>query len=80
MYQTVILHTEDNKFSIKNNKFHNHNICQVFSRRIEQNKKANSPYNKGTIYYNMLPNDVKALSGVIFKTKLENLIVQKNTL
>jgi hypothetical protein len=80
IYLTILLVKHDNKFSIKNNQIHSYNTRQkdfIHRNNYKRNFTLNSPYVRGAIYFNMLPNDLKRLEGKAFNNKLKALLINK---
>lgn len=78
VYQCIVFIKEDSKFALTNSDVHSYSTRQRLDyHRIRHrcNRTENSPFIKGAIFYNKLPNHIKQLDGTKFKTALKNWLV-----
>lgn len=79
-YQTITMVKGDDKFTKRNRQIHEYNVRNkndYYRIRRRFSRTVNSPYVKGAILYNKLPQFIKNLEGSKFKIGLKNWLIQK---
>lgn len=80
IYQVIMLVKQDKKYTNKNRDIHSHNTRRnVDFFRVNRNTKTteNSPFVKGTIFFNALPQQIKVLEGNNFRNNLKQFLIKK---
>ncbi|KAG8331796.1 hypothetical protein J6590_034184 [Homalodisca vitripennis] len=80
IFQVAVLVKEDEVYTMLGSNIHNHNTRQrsdFYRLRQNYSRTENSPFIKGAIFYNRLPNHLKQLTGQNFKTGLKKWLISK---
>lgn len=80
IFQVVVLVKGDDAYTMLNSTIHNHNTRQrsdFYRLRQNYSRTENSPFIKGAIFYNRLPNHLKQLTGQHFKNGLKKWLISK---
>lgn len=80
IFQSIMLVKSDGKFTVKNRELHNYNTrnkCDFHMLHKKSILTGNSPYNRGSIFYNALPLELKKLEGKHFQISLKKWLIKK---